>query len=156
MEEARDLNVNEGKPSCRVWLKLGKDSVKTQICHNTAFPKWSGEPYAFDLVDTVQTLSLDVLCKTDTVGYEGFLGKADVEISHILDQIQSTGSFDKWLQLHERFDDASQLISGAVRISASFDPASSPSWGQIKLLLNYEHHKRVLPDVQRNPEGNFS
>ena len=156
VEEARDLNVNEGKPSCRVWLKLGKDSVKTQICHNTAFPKWSGEPYAFDLVDTVQTLSLDVLCKTDTVGYEGFLGKADVEISHILDQIQSTGSFDKWLQLHERFDDASQLISGAVRISASFDPASSPSWGQIKLLLNYEHHKRVLPDVQRNPEGNFS
>jgi hypothetical protein len=154
VEEARDLLLNQGKPSCRVWLKLGKDSVKTQICHNTAFPKWGGDPFAFDLIDTVQTLKLDVLRKVDAEGQEGFLGNAQVEISDILDQIQSSGGFDRWLQLQERFDEKNQIISGAVRISAKFDPASSPSWGQMKLLLNYEHHKRVLPDAQRNPEGN--
>lgn len=153
VEEARDLNLNEGKPTCRAWLKIGKNSFKTLMSYNTANPKWGGDPFALDLIDTVQAVSVDILRKADSAGKEGFLGTASVDVSDMLSKVQSEGSYDEWLDLRERFDHDDDLVSGAVRIIASFDPASSPCFGQIKLLLNYEHCKRVLPDDARNPEG---
>ena len=155
VEEAKDLNLNTGKPSCRVWLRCGKESVKTIMSHSTGNPKWSGEPFAFDLLDTVKTMTVDVLRKPDDKGQEEFMGKSFVNITDILSDIQCKGVYDEWLVLQERFDCSGDLVSGSVRIHAWFDPASSPAWGQIKLLLNYEHHKRVLPDEPRNPEGKF-
>lgn len=154
--EAKDLNANIGKPSCRVWLRLGKYSVKTLMSHNTANPKWTGEPFAFDLIDTVQKLTIDVLRSPSDSGEEEFLGKAFIKISDMLSVIQSKGVFDEWLQLQERFDNTADIVSGAVRIRVTFDPASSPSWGQMKLCLNYEHLKRVLPEEPSNPEGIFN
>ena len=73
----------------------------------------------------------------------------------MLSKLQGQGSYDEWLSLQERFDHSDDLVSGAVRIIAAFDPSSSPCCGQMKLLLNYEHYKRVLPDDTRNPEGKY-
>jgi len=84
------------------------------------------------------------------------LGKAFIKISDMLSVLQSKGVFDEWLQLQERFDNTVDVVSGAVRIRVTFDPASSPSWGQLKLCLNYEHLKRVLPEEPSNPEGIFN
>ena len=153
VEEARDLNLNEGLPSCRANLKTGKLSFKTLMCHNTGNPKWGGDPFSFDLLDTVQTLTVDILRRPDNEGNEGFLGTASVDVSDVLSKLQGQESYDEWLSLQERFDHSGDLVSGAVRIIAAFDPSSSPCCGQMKLLLNYEHYKRVLPDDTRNPEG---
>jgi hypothetical protein len=152
VEEAKNLNSNLGQPTCRVWLRLGKESVKTLSSYSTSNPKWTGEPFAFDLNDSVQRLTVDVLLQGQEEE-EDFLGRAFVSVTDVLHQIQITGTFDAWLTLQERYDSSNDLISGSVRIIATFDPASSPSWGQMKLLLNYEHHKRVLPEEARNLEG---
>ena len=150
IEEAKDLNSNHGQPTCCVWLRLGKHSVKTLTSYNTCNPKWNCEPFAFDLQDEIQTITVDVLRKSGSKGDEGFLGRAYVHVDDLLQKIQSKGIFDEWLPLQERFDHMNDLVNGSVRISATFDSASSPSWGQVKLLLNYEHHKRVLLDQERD------
>ena len=152
IEEAKDLNSNHGQPTCCVWLRLGKHSVKTLTSYNTCNPKWNCEPFAFDLQDEIQTITVDVLRKSGSKGDAGFLGRAYVHVDDLLQKIQSNGIFDEWLPLQERFDHMNDLVNGSVRISATFDSASSPSWGQVKLLLNYEHHKRVLLDQERDPE----
>ena len=153
VEEARNLNSNQGKPSCRAWLKLGKYSFRTVMSHNTADPKWGGDPFALDLLDNVQALTVDVLQKPSKSGQEGFLGTASVNISTLLSKMHSQGMYDEWIDLQERFDHSDDLVSGAVRIIASFDLSPPACCGQMKLLLNYEHCKRVLPDEERNPEG---